>query len=148
MSTREHPGPSPTLRDRLLRPGAVVAEVTLVVLVAAAVTLSRVDVSVTSPPVSDNPTPLGYTWSLVLFILPLLYRRIRRRTLMLFLTLDRYRCQHWIMTVSLSQRLLSFPTTDEVGAFVLLHRNPHTQEGDYFHHIIHLFLSVHYISVR
>ncbi len=73
MSTRDKPDPSPNMRDRLLRPGAVVAQVTLVVLVATALTLSRVDVSVTSPPVSENPTPLGYTWSLVLFILPFLY---------------------------------------------------------------------------
>lgn len=61
------------LRERLLRPSLVVFEITFTVLIAAGLTLARVRLSVTSPPVDSDPTPLGYTWSLVLFVLPILY---------------------------------------------------------------------------
>lgn len=72
METRERPASSP-LRERLLRPALVVLQITATVLVAGGLTLSRVRESVTPPPLASNPTPLGYTWSLSLFILPFLY---------------------------------------------------------------------------
>ncbi len=59
------------LHRRLRNPAAAFFQVTVVVLVAAALTLLRVKQGVTPPPVADDPTPLGYTWSLLLFILPL-----------------------------------------------------------------------------
>jgi len=70
MSEPENSAPK-TLRQRLLHPPLVLFEITFVVLVAAALTLDRVHVTVTPPPVAENPTPLGYTWSLLLFVLPL-----------------------------------------------------------------------------
>lgn len=64
---------TPRLRDKLLHPGLVLFQIVAVVLVASALTLSRIEESVTPPPVADNPTPLGYTLSLSLFIIPFLY---------------------------------------------------------------------------
>lgn len=62
----------PLLR-RILDPPKVLFQLTAVVLVAGALTLLRVKVGVTPPPSVDDPTPLGYTWSLALFLLPLAY---------------------------------------------------------------------------
>ena len=58
-------------RSLVHNPASVLFQIILVVIIAAGVTLSRVEESVTSPSFADDPTPLGYTWSLVLFILPL-----------------------------------------------------------------------------
>lgn len=69
----ESPDSRTGLRRQLMRPWLVVSEIIAVVLIASGLTLTRVDQSVTPPPFADNPTPLGYTWSLVLFILPFFY---------------------------------------------------------------------------
>lgn len=66
-------GGAASWRQRLLRPPLVVFEITAVGLVAAWLTLRTVHESVTPPPVASDPTPLGYTWSLTLFVLPFLY---------------------------------------------------------------------------
>ncbi len=73
MAPHTSPDDKPRLRDRILHPSLVLFEIPFVVLIAAALTLVRVEQSVTSPPVADNPSPLGYTWSLLLFILPFLW---------------------------------------------------------------------------
>lgn len=57
----------------VLRPPLVLMQITLTVIVAAALTLVRVEDGVTPPPVAEDPSPLGYTWSLLLFILPIAY---------------------------------------------------------------------------
>ena len=59
--------------EGIMRPSLVLFQLILVVLIPGALTLRTVQVSVSQPPVADNPTPLGYTWSLLLFILPLIY---------------------------------------------------------------------------
>lgn len=59
--------------QRWLDAPRVIFQLTAVVLIAATFALLRVHEPVTPPPVADNPTPLGYTWSLLLFLLPLLY---------------------------------------------------------------------------
>lgn len=58
---------------RLLDPPRVLFQLTAVVLAASAITLWHVRQPVTPPPFADDPTPLGYTWSLALFVLPLLF---------------------------------------------------------------------------
>lgn len=58
---------------RLFDPPRVLFQLTAVVLAAGAITLLHVRQPVTPPPFADDPTPLGYTWSLVLFALPLLF---------------------------------------------------------------------------
>lgn len=73
MPDRSRTEHRPSLRQRLLNPPKVIFQVTLVVLIASTLTLVRVEQGVTPPPASDDPTPLGYTWSLLLFLLPLLY---------------------------------------------------------------------------
>lgn len=65
-------GRRPLLR-RLLDPPRVLFQLTAVVLAAGAIALLHVDEPVTPPPFADDPTPLGYTWSLALFVLPLAY---------------------------------------------------------------------------
>lgn len=72
----EKPAPADraaSLRRRLLNPSLVVLKITLIGLIAAGITLRTVQESVTSPSFAENPTPLGYTWSLSLFVLPFLY---------------------------------------------------------------------------
>jgi hypothetical protein len=64
---------STSLRARLLRPSFVIFKITAIGLAAAWLTLRTVRESVTPPPLDGDPTPLGYTWSLGLFILPFLY---------------------------------------------------------------------------
>lgn len=59
--------------SRVLRPPLVLIQLTLTVIVAAALTLLRVKDGVTPPPVAEDPSPLGYTWSLLLFLLPIAY---------------------------------------------------------------------------
>jgi hypothetical protein len=61
------------LRGRILHPSYVLFQIIATILVAGALTLARVHDDITPPPVSENPTPLGYTWSLLLFLLPLAY---------------------------------------------------------------------------
>ncbi len=55
------------------RPALVLAEIVAVVLVAGGLTLRTVEDGGTLSFSSADPTPLGYTWSLALFLLPLLY---------------------------------------------------------------------------
>lgn len=57
----------------IMRPSHVLLQLIIVILIPAALTLRTVQVSVGQPPVADDPSPLGYTWSLLLFIIPLLY---------------------------------------------------------------------------
>ncbi len=71
MAAEESPPAENGLSAQIRKPAAVLAQLTLVVLIASALTLARVEEAVTPPSVADNPTPLGYTWSLLLFMLPL-----------------------------------------------------------------------------
>jgi hypothetical protein len=49
----------------------VVLAIAALLIIAAALTLRTVAHPVVSQPGSDNPTPLGYTWSLLLFVVPI-----------------------------------------------------------------------------
>src|SRR5512140_4043157 len=49
----------------------VVFAIAAALIVPAALTLRTVVHPVVLQPTSDNPTPLGYTWSLLLFIIPI-----------------------------------------------------------------------------
>lgn len=81
--------------QRWLDAPRVIFQITAVVLIAAAFTLWRVHEAITPPPLANDPTPLGYTWSLLLFLLPLLYLvvwfalhpeyRVQRRALLVTL---------------------------------------------------------------
>lgn len=65
--------PEGGLRRKVLsRPGYhVVALMLFMVAIPAAITLHTVRVAATLHELSPNPTPLGYTWSLLLFIVPI-----------------------------------------------------------------------------
>ena len=67
-------GPDAPVRN----PAAVLFQITAIVIVGAAITLGRVEQSVTSPDFAGNPTPLGYTFSLALFLVPLVWLLDRR----------------------------------------------------------------------
>ena len=69
----ERDGGRRPLRRLLLDPPWVLFQLTAVVLAAGALTLLHVHQPVTPPPFADDPTPLGYTWSLSLFALPLAF---------------------------------------------------------------------------
>lgn len=73
MESQPNPPLRTTWSQRLWSPPAVVFQVVLTVLIASALTLGRVEQPVTPPNPADDPTPLGYTWSLLLFLLPILY---------------------------------------------------------------------------
>ena len=49
----------------------VVLAIAALLIVAAILTLRTVAHPIVAQPSSDNPTPLGYTWSLLLFIIPI-----------------------------------------------------------------------------
>jgi lycopene cyclase domain-containing protein len=51
--------------------GHIVLLMLLMVVIPAAITLHTVRVPVAAPDISSNPTPYGYTWSLLLFIVPI-----------------------------------------------------------------------------
>src|SRR5436309_8031479 len=53
------------------KPFYVVFAIAAALIVPAAITLRAVIHPVILQPTSDNPTPLGYTWSLLLFIIPI-----------------------------------------------------------------------------
>ena len=55
------------------RAACVLVQILVVIVVPAALTLRTIEDPGTLQLRSDNPTPLGYTWSLLLFIIPLLY---------------------------------------------------------------------------
>lgn len=80
----------------IMRPSLVLFQLILVVLIPAALTLRTVRVAVGQPSVADDPTPLGYTWSLLLFIIPLLYLAFW------FLLHPRYKIQKKIFTITLA----------------------------------------------
>ncbi len=80
----------------IMRPSWVLFQLIIVVLVPAALTLRTVHVAVGQPPVADNPTPLGYTWSLLLFIIPLLYLALW------FLLHPQYQIQKKIFAITLA----------------------------------------------
>ena len=61
---RSHGLPSPTVCA-----GIVIAMLAMII-IPAAITLHSVRSPVTLVPTSQNPTPHGYTWSLLLFIVP------------------------------------------------------------------------------
>src|ERR1700728_826862 len=65
--------PEAGLRRKVVsRPGYhVVLLMLLMVVVPAAITLHTVRVPATPHDLSSNPTPLGYTWSLLLFVVPI-----------------------------------------------------------------------------
>lgn len=80
----------------IMRPSLVLFQLILVVLIPGALTLRTVRVAVGQPPVADNPTPLGYTSSLLLFIMPLLYLAFW------FLLHPRYKIQKKIFALTLA----------------------------------------------
>src|SRR5438094_10628548 len=53
------------------KPFYVVFAIAAALIVPAAITLRAVIHPVILQPTSDNPTPLGYTWSLLLFVIPI-----------------------------------------------------------------------------
>lgn len=53
------------------RSGHVVALMLLMVVIPAAITLHTVRAPMAPPDIGSNPTPYGYTWSLLLFIVPI-----------------------------------------------------------------------------
>jgi hypothetical protein len=53
------------------RPFQVVLAIAALLIIAATLTLRTVAHPAVLQPSSDNPTPLGYTWSLLLFIIPI-----------------------------------------------------------------------------
>ena len=61
------------LRSKLMNPSAVLLQLIAVLIIPAALTLDRVQQSVTPPALIDDPTPLGYTFSLLLWIIPFAY---------------------------------------------------------------------------
>ena len=61
---RSHGQPSPTVCT-----GIVIAMLAMII-IPAAITLHTVQSPVALVPTSQNPTPHGYTWSLLLFIVP------------------------------------------------------------------------------
>ena len=61
---RAHGLPSPTIC------AAIVIAMLAMIVIPAAITLHAVRSPATLVPTSQNPTPFGYTWSLLLFIIP------------------------------------------------------------------------------
>jgi hypothetical protein len=53
------------------KPFQVVLAIAALLIIAATLTLRTVAHPAVLQPSSDNPTPLGYTWSLLLFIIPI-----------------------------------------------------------------------------
>lgn len=53
------------------RHASLVVAIGVLLVVPAGVTLWTVAHPATLQPPSDNPTPLGYTWSLLLFLVPI-----------------------------------------------------------------------------
>lgn len=95
MASEETPQPPHPLQG-IMRPSWVLLQLIAVVLIPAALTLRTVHVAVGQPPVADDPTPLGYTWSLLLFIIPLLYLALW------FLLHPQYRIQKKIFGITLA----------------------------------------------
>jgi hypothetical protein len=63
---RSHGLPSPTIC------GVIVIAMLAMIVIPAAITLHAVRSPATLVPTSENPTPYGYTWSLLLFIVPVI----------------------------------------------------------------------------
>ncbi|MEM9596828.1 MAG: hypothetical protein AAGD06_21340 [Acidobacteriota bacterium] len=61
------------LRSKLLHPSLVFFQLIFVLVLPSAVTLLRVREGYTPPNFADDPSPLGYTYSLLLWIIPLAY---------------------------------------------------------------------------
>ncbi|MEM8932363.1 MAG: hypothetical protein AAGE94_14370 [Acidobacteriota bacterium] len=96
MAESTPPTDPATFAQRWLTAPKVFIQLTVVVLVAATFTLLRVEQSVTPPPIADDPTPLGYTWSLLLFVLPLTYLIVG------FLLHPQYKVQRKAFTVTMA----------------------------------------------
>ncbi len=69
MPSTEPESPSPFW----WRPAAVLFQIIVIVAIPATLTLMTVEDPGTLKLSTDDPTPLGYTWSLLLFLLPMLY---------------------------------------------------------------------------